>query len=497
MRTLFLANTWDFIPFWAAIFQIGMIGLLILLGNMIRRKVPFLRNFLIPTGLIAGFIGLALKYIFNAFDAQMWGVPVINEEYMHILTYHSLALGFIALGLVTVEKKVEKEGRALKSGAMIVGTYLIQGFVGLLLSVFVGLIMKNSAIGKANYAGVLLPLGFGQGPGQAGNMGGVYETLDSANALVGGRDFGLSVSAMGFLVATIVGTIILNIFARKGLVKRYDTESAETFAGLAESSVVDHPDEIPVVESVDKFTIQVSFVVAIYLATFGFMLLLDYLVVGLAGFEAVKGLIWGFNFLFVIIMTMIVKAMMNFLRKKKIMKRKYINNFMQNRIAGLAFDTMIATAIMSINFGKLNDPSFWILLVLMAVFGAAVAFVYIYKMSKRYFPRTRWYTFFAFFGMLTGTMSEGVALLREIDPQFETGVAEDLVNGSGTAALFGAPMLLITAIVYDGTWGLVTSIILCAVLFVGMTLFLHFFTKHREKKIAAEASAEGEASTEE
>ncbi|OQC10630.1 MAG: hypothetical protein BWX74_00551 [Tenericutes bacterium ADurb.Bin087] len=488
MRTLFLANTWDFNPLWVAIFQIGVVGALILIANTIRRKTPFLRNFLVPTGLIAGFIGLGLKYLFKVLNIEVWGNPVVDESYMHFLTYHSLAIGFIALGLVTAEKKVEKEGRALKSGALIVGTYLIQGLVGLLLSVVVSLIFANYAIGKAPYAGVLLPLGFGQGPGQAGNMGGVYETLGTENALLGGRDFGLSVAAMGFIVASIVGTIILNIVARKGLVKRYGSEATETFGGLAEN-VVDHPEEIPVVESVDKFTIQTAFVVAIYLITFGIMSLISFLVIDLAKFESVRGIIWGFNFLFAILTTMVVKAVLNLLRKKKIMKRKYINNFMQNRIAGLAFDVMITAGIMSINFGKLNDPSFWVLLALMTVFGTIITYFYINEVAKRYFHRTRWYTFFAFFGMLTGTMSEGVALVREIDPYFETGAAEDLVNGSGTAAIFGVPMLLITTIVYRGWAGFWISVALCAVLFIGMTLLLHFFTKSREKKIAAEASA--------
>jgi ESS family glutamate:Na+ symporter len=189
---------------------------------------------------------------------------------------------------------------------------------------------------------------------------------------------------------------------------------------------------------------------------------------------------------------MIVKAVLNLLRKKKIMKRKYINNFMQNRIAGLAFDVMIAAGIMSINFGKLNDPSFWVLLALMSVFGTIVTYYYINFVAKRYFPKTRWYTFFGFFGMLTGTMSEGVALLREIDPYFETGVAEDLVNGSGTAALFGVPMLLITTVVYRGWVGFWVSFALLIVLFAAMILVLHFVTKSRNKKLGAETNGEKE-----
>ena len=494
MRTLFLANTWDFNPFWISIFQIGVVGALILIANTIRRKTHFLRNYLVPTGLIAGFLGLGLKYLFQWLGVEIYGTPIVDESYMHFLTYHSLAIGFIALGLVTAEKKVEKEGRALKSGALIVGGYLIQGIVGLILSLGVSLIFVNYAIGKAPYAGVLLPLGFGQGPGQAGNMGDVYEKLTDYNALAGGRDFGLSIAAMGFVVAAVVGTVILNVVARKGLVTRRKAEVTETFGGLADSqyAVVDHPEEIPVVESVDKFTIQVAFVIAIYLIAFGLMSLVSFLVVDLAKFASIRGIIWGFNFLFAIITTMIVKAVLNFLRKKKIMKRKYINNFMQNRIAGLAFDVMIAAGIMSINFGKLNDPSFWVLLALMSVFGTIVTYYYLNFVAKRYFPKTRWYTFFGFFGMLTGTMSEGVALLREIDPYFETGVAEDLVNGSGTAALFGVPMLLITTVVYRGWVGFWVSFALLIVLFAAMILVLHFVTKSRNKKLGAETNGEKE-----
>jgi|LFRM01.1.fsa_nt_gb hypothetical protein len=40
----------------------------------------------------------------------------------------------------------------------------------------------------------------------------------------------------------------------------------------------------------------------------------------------------------------------------------------------------------------------------------------------------------AMFGMLTGTASTGIALLRGIDPDLETDVAKNLVLGSAVAA---------------------------------------------------------------
>ena len=45
--------------------------------------------------------------------------------------------------------------------------------------------------------------------------------------------------------------------------------------------------------------------------------------------------------------------------------------------------------------------------------------------------------------MLTGTISSGVLLLREIDPGMKTPASNNLVTGSSFGIIFGAPMLLL------------------------------------------------------
>jgi ESS family glutamate:Na+ symporter len=59
-------------------------------------------------------------------------------------------------------------------------------------------------------SGLLLPMGYGQGTGQALNFGKVYEDMGFEN----GPAFGLSIAAIGFLVACMVGVIYLNILIR-------------------------------------------------------------------------------------------------------------------------------------------------------------------------------------------------------------------------------------------------------------------------------------------
>jgi len=53
--------------------------------------------------------------------------------------------------------------------------------------------------------------------------------------------------------------------------------------------------------------------------------------------------------------------------------------------------------------------------------------------------------FLAMYGMLTGTIVNGMILLREIDGDFKTPAGDDLVLGSSAAIVLGIPLLLLIA----------------------------------------------------
>ena len=50
------------------------------------------------------------------------------------------------------------------------------------------------------------------------------------------------------------------------------------------------------------------------------------------------------------------------------------------------------------------------------------------------------------YGMLTGTASTGIILLREIDPKFETPASDNLVYQNLPAIILGFPMMIIANI---------------------------------------------------
>ena len=412
---------------WELLIQLGIIFSAVLLGNTLRRKISFVRNSLLPSSVIAGIIIFALKFVpkINVF---------INSSFMEVLTYHCLGLGFVALTLTSSTKRKDNNKFAvLDTGITTVNGYLVQGIVGLGGSIVLSLTIFKELFYAA---GLLLPMGFGQGTGQALNIGNVFQTFGFKD----GPSFGLAIAAVGFLVACLVGVIYLNVLKRKGLLKVQESRIANNKL----DNNIYASDEAPLNESVDKLTIQLGFILMVYIITFLLILGLSTLstkYLGNFGVKTIKPLLWGFNFLFGSIIAIAVKKIVERLKVRKIMTHTYINNYMMNRLSGLFFDVMIVAGIAAIDWQNLSG--LFIPLVIICTLGGIATFVYIKFIAKKVFKDYEHEFFFSMFGMLTGTASTGMILLREIDPNFETPAADNLVLQQVPAIAFGAPILLL------------------------------------------------------
>ena len=82
-------------------------------------------------------------------------------------------------------------------------------------------------------------------------------------------------------------------------------------------------------------------------------------------------------------------------------------------------------------------------LILVCVLGTIATFFFVKFVCNKTFKGYEHEAFFSIFGMLTGTASTGMILLREIDPNFETPAADNLVLQQVPAIAFGAPILLL------------------------------------------------------
>jgi ESS family glutamate:Na+ symporter len=429
--------------------------------------VPLLRRSLLPTALVAGLIILCVKPL-GFFHT------VVDKSSMEIITYHALGLGFVAMALKN--KKIKSQTTTMKvveTGAVTASTYIIQGIIGLLITIPLFLWWNNRDFFYAS--GLLLPMGYGQGPGQALNFGVTYTSFAADQGIsFHGSDFGLSIAATGFILGSLIGVVYMNILRRKGrlTMKAGDYKEEYTLADYESEN------EIPHAESIDKMTVQVSLVLLVYSVVFLFMYGVQQLDLGDFGTKTLKPMFWGFNFLWGTIFGALLKVIINRARRVHLIEREYINNYTLDRIAGTCFDFMIVAGTAAIDFTNLRG--IWLPLLLVCALGAVVTFVHVRACCKHLYPDYQYEGFFSMFGMLTGTASNGMILLREIDPKFETPAANNLVLQTIPAIAFGFPVLLLMGV---GPQSLKHCLITLGIMVVCFLIFsLFIFRKKLFKK---------------
>jgi len=138
---------------------------------------------------------------------------------------------------------------------------------------------------------------------------------------------------------------------------------------------------------------------------------------------------------------------------------------------------MTVAGIASINIEDLSG--YWLPFLLMAICGAVSTFCYLKFMCRKLYPGYFHEGFFSMFGMLTGTISSGVLLLREIDPDLRTPASNNLVTGSSFGIIFGAPVLLLVSFAAKGQN---TAIITLGLVFLYLAFLLLFIFKAGKRK---------------
>lgn len=188
------------------------------------------------------------------------------------------------------------------------------------------------------------------------------------------------------------------------------------------------------------------------------------------GTNTLKPMLWGFNFLLGTLFGVAFKWILGRFKKAKIVHREYINNYMLNRISGFCFDIMIVAGTAAISFDEFGK--FVLPFILICALGAAVTFIYVLFICKHLYPDYQYEGFFSMFGMLTGTASNGMILLREIDPKFETPAANNLVLQTLAAIVLGFPVLLLMGYAPQSMTATWITLGILVVFWLALTLFM-------------------------
>ncbi len=403
------------------IFDFLYMSLFILIGTMARRYIKFFQKFLIPNNLIGGFIALI-------FSTQILGWIDLPNERLTAYIYHLLALTFIALGL-RQQKTNWGKGPVSKSFAGLT-IICMQAVIGLLVAfALVYTIKPDLFVG----VGLLLPLGFAMGPGLAASMGGSWEQY----GFTGGSTVGVTFAAIGFMYAYFGGVACINwgIKTRKSkLIESTDHITADMLTGVYKNKQLPIAGHLPLsTEAVEPMAFHLGLIGFVYMLTYGFISLAS-IPLANANLNDFVDILWSFHFVFGLIIAIVVRKLLDLTGKSYV-----IDKGLMTRGMGVFLDYLIVGAIAAISIKVVG--MYWEALLIMALIAGPTTYGAVYWMCYRAFDDFHFERFIELWGEFTGTTNSGLILLRVLDAEFDTPVAEDAVYGSGLSLFMGLPLL--------------------------------------------------------
>ena len=439
---------------WEIVLDVTILGAFLLLGSFLRARIRFLQRFLVPVALIGGFLAMLTNKSF-------FGLIEFDNTRLGIYVYHLLAVTFVAIGL---RREDAGKGRdALAMGLSGSTGYALQGVVGFGLGF---LLMYTLYPDLFPSFGALAPLGFGQGPGQAYAIAHEWEV---GYGFTHGGNLGLTMAAFGYFWACFIGVPIVNYGIKRGwaaLVKDRSQISKEIYTGF-----FDRRSERPIAgrltttsEAIDSFALHLALIGIVYLVTYlllsGVMKLL--VMLGVGGFA---GILRGFFFIFAALMALLVRYIIG-----RIGLSHVVDNGIMSRIAGVSVDYLVVTAIAAISLSVVIE-----FIVPILVTGTGVGLVTLlmfFWYAKRSYSEYPFERAIAIYGMLTGTISTGLVLLRMLDPEYKTPVAQHLVYTGAISLPLCFPLLLIINLPLKGvttgdhTWYVITLLVTVAMFII-------------------------------
>lgn len=402
---------------------------LIAVAAGLRRLLPPLQRLGMPDALIAGALGVVL-------GPAVLGLLPFVAAHLELVIYHALAIVFIAVTL-QAPPPGKRSGTARSIAFAIPAIATLQGVVGL------GVVLVWNAVAGGPELhpgfGVLLPLGFNQGPGAALTFGATWER---EAGLEHGAQIGLIMAALGFTWCCVIGVALVAWGRLRGwdTVKGRAELEAEAGAGAgagagaeleaATSHERPHARRAKLGE-LEPMTVQIVAIALVYLAVWLFL----ELVVPLVPAKH-QPTLWGFHFLIATGFALIARPI-----AARLPGGTPLDDDLLARISSVIVDIATCAALAAVSVAVLGAYLGPVLLI-SSLGGLTTALVCIW-MARRAFPTRPFEHGIVTYGALTGTATTGLALVRMLDPKLEGPSARNYVLAVTPSAVLALPLLII------------------------------------------------------
>lgn len=404
----------------------GLASIALCAGTLLRAKIPFLRNMLVPASVIAGILGVLFM---NGATALNLNIGTDSNMYTSIVN-HMFTISFISIGLTGSGSSEKGAGKGIFKGALGMGMvwnllYALTPLLGMLLILLIG-----GKFGMDPAYASLIPFGFAQGPGQAATYGQMFENNGWANATMVGVTF----AAIGFIVAFLVGIPAAKLGISRGLAKnssKLDDTVLRGYMRPGEQTTTKTKDTT-VNSNIETLTFHFAIIGLCYVLANGVAWVMSF-IPGIG--KSLKDMM----FMNGMIAAYIVKAVM------KALKIDYLlDDTLQSKITGWTSDYLVVCAFMAVSFAVLKA---WLIpIVIEGILIAAVTAAVCFYFGQRFGGDNDFERTLGLYGTATGTVPTGVALVRIVDPNFKTTTAVEL--GLTNLIMFASTPVVIIMTLY-------------------------------------------------
>ena len=474
-------------------FAFIMVGILILVARFIKHKIRLFETLYLPESIIAGGIALllgpgvlgAIALALGA-DADSYFAGGIFPETMRTVWSQSpgvfINIVFAALFLgETIPNPRDiwrKTAPQVAFGQTLAwGQYVLGILVAMLILVPV---FKVSPI-----AGALIEIGFEGGHGTAAGMADTLAQLDFPE----GGDLALGIATVGIVSGILFGTALAHWGRQKGYIQTSPTPVSAGDAQFQETA-----------ETEDHTTIQRRSILMRNLLidplslNFGFTglaVVIGWLILQILTW--IESITWGRGGLELIgAIPLFPMALIGGIIIQVVMKRLDLDSLiirrLQERIAGVALDILVVTALATINLAVLGaNIGVFLTLSIVGIIWNVLAFIYL---APRILPIYWFERGIGDMGQSMGVTATGILLIRMVDAENRTGAFESFaykqlffepIVGGGlfTAA---APALIVQ-------FGSVSVLLLTAGLLAFWLIFGLINCQRTKKQLEAEQTA--------
>jgi ESS family glutamate:Na+ symporter len=383
---------------------------MILVGVLLRARIPFLQRNLVPASLIGGAVGFTLVSSGLSLDFK-------SADFTPF-AFHFFTLSFMSLVLTGKNKDQIGSQSVVPGGLWISAVWVMSLVMQAMLGLGV-IVIYNQVSGNdlSYFLGLIATHGFTQGPGQAIALGNIWEyELGISHAL----NFGLIYASVGFLAAFVVGVPVARYAIRAGLNFNKAARIDDEFLRGILTSDVSAGKQVTHSANVDSLAFHLAILAMAYVITDQYLKFIfpyaNATTIGGVNF----GIIFSHNLFFLhgLIICVILRALMD-----KFGIGHFIDNETQHRITGTSVDFMVVATLMSVQVAFLAEFIVPVLLVCIVITIATAALCFGFGRKLRSHGIERAITAF---GCCCGSTGSGLLLLRIVDPDMSTPVAKEL-----------------------------------------------------------------------